>query len=169
MSIERATDRDLKQIHALIELCFRGEFAKKGWTYESDLIDGIRITEESLRNEMNAGNFLTHCDEEGRIVGCVYTRVLPEEKTLYVGLLSVHPLLQSQGLGKKLMAAAEAVAKEEGCSKLSVNVITTRKELIDWYERQGYMCSEEFTPYLKRDGEIPKLPIELGKWVKKVE
>lgn len=171
MVIERATTKDLKQIHALIEMCSRGEFAKKGWTCESDLLGGIRITEESLRNEMNAGNFLTHSDGEGKIIGCIYTRVIPQEKTLYVGMLSVHPLLQSQGLGTKLMAAAEALAREERCSKLFIYVITKRRELIDWYERHGYICSGEFTPYLSMKGVVgvPKLPIEFGKWVKNLE
>lgn len=168
MIIEKATERDLKQIHALIEMCFRGEFAKNGWTYESDLIDGIRITEETLRDEMNAGNFLKHYDEEGKIIGCVYTRMIPEEKTLYIGFLSVHPLLQSQGLGTKLMAAAEAVGKNEGCSKLRIRVITERKELIDWYERQGYRCSREFTPYFSVKGAtgVLKLPLEFAFWEK---
>lgn len=171
ITIERATEKDLQQIHSLIEMCYRGQFSKNGWTSESDFIDGARTTAESLRDLMGVGNFLIHSDEDKNIIGCIYTRAINLEKTLYVGMLSVHPLLQSRGLGTKLMASAEEVAREEGCTKLTIKVITSRTELIGWYERQGYKCSGEFTPFIPVVNGVgePKVPIEFGIWVKHLE
>ncbi len=170
MIFKRATDEDIPRIHSLIEMCYRGEFAKKGWTCETDLIDGVRITEEALVEQFKTTGsaFTYHTNEQDEIVGCVYTRAFPDEQKLYVGMLSVHPLFQAKGLGKNLMTATEDIAKEAGCTKLYITVITCRKELIEWYEKMGFTCTGEFFPFEPTDGSIgiPKVLIEFGVWEK---
>ncbi len=170
MIFDKATDQDIPQLLELIETCYRGDIAKKGWTYETDLVAGNRTTPEILREEINApgGNYLKHTDGNGKIVGCVYTKVIPEIRKVFVGCLCVHPTLQSQGLGRKLMAATENVAKDSHCSKLCMKVLTVRKELIVWYEKLGFKYNGEKSPFPEGCG-TPKVHLELGSWEKDLE
>ena len=46
--ITKATIEDVKALNNLVNSAYRGESSKKGWTYEADLLGGIRITEEEL-------------------------------------------------------------------------------------------------------------------------
>jgi len=62
---------------------------------------------------------------------------------MYLGMLSVSPLLQSQGIGKELMADAEVYARKCGCNAVFMKVISIRYELIAWYERKGYRKTGE--------------------------
>lgn len=164
---EKATADDIPQLFELIETCYRGDIAKTGWTYETDIVGGNRTTEEILKEEMSTpgGNYLKYTNEEGKIVGCVYTNVMPDQKKVFVGCLCVHPTLQSQGLGKKLMMATEDVAKEAECTKMCMKVLTVRKELITWYEKLGYRYADETIPFPVGCG-TPKIPLELGSWEK---
>lgn len=63
--------------------------------------------------------------EEGQLLGCIFCR--PElADCLYIGKLAVHPDAQGKGLGRRLLAKAEAAARERGCSRLRLE---TRIEL----------------------------------------
>lgn len=96
MSITEATEMDIPQLHSLVEMCYRGESSKKGWTSEADLLGGIRTNENMLTAEMNTpgAKFLKYTDEEGTISGCVYTLLVPAETKVYIGLLCVNPKIQ---------------------------------------------------------------------------
>lgn len=154
MSITEATEFDLPQLHVLIETCYRGESSKKGWTSEADILGGIRTNVDILKTEMSASGakFLKNIDDEGQITGCVYTRLFPEENKVYIGMLCVNPQIQAKGLGKQLMAAAENVGRENGCTKASIVVISRRAELIAWYERRGYEPTGELQPFATAGG-----------------
>ncbi|XP_037030219.1 uncharacterized N-acetyltransferase YjgM-like [Bradysia coprophila] len=152
-----------------METCYRGDTARAGWTHDSDLVDGNRTTEALLLEEITlpGGNYLTY-NEDGKIVGCVYTLVNAEDNTCFVGSLCVHPTIQSQGLGKKLMTAAEDLARQAGCTKLCMKVLTTRTELIAWYEKLGFKYVGQNFPFPEGCGR-PKIPLELGSWEKQLE
>lgn len=62
-------------------------------------------------------------------------------------MLTVSPELQAKGIGKQLLAAAESMAKSEGCKTIQMTVISVRKELIAWYERHGYAATGETAPF----------------------
>lgn len=167
MIFEKATEKDITQLLELVESSYRGDIARKGWTCESDIIGGNRTTNEFLKEEIIAtgGSYLKHTDDQGKIIGCVYLKVNIQKKIAFVGSLCVYPTLQSQGLGKKLLEAAENIAREAECSKLCVKVITVRKELISWYEKMDFKFVGELEPLPANTG-IPKIPLELGTWEK---
>ncbi len=48
MDIRLATAADLPQIHPVIERAYRGDAARAGWTFESDLLTGARTDLASL-------------------------------------------------------------------------------------------------------------------------
>lgn len=98
MTITQANEMDIPQLNALVEMCYRGESSKKGWTSEADILGGIRTNEKLLTTEMNApgAKFLKYTDEEGTISGCVYTLLVPAEKKVYIGMLCVNPKIQGR-------------------------------------------------------------------------
>jgi GNAT superfamily N-acetyltransferase len=54
-------------------------------------------------------------------------------------MFAVRPDLQNAGLGKRFMAEAEALARDEWqASSMLIDVITLRAPLIAFYERRGY-------------------------------
>ncbi|MBV6441404.1 MAG: GNAT family N-acetyltransferase [Haliscomenobacteraceae bacterium CHB4] len=164
MSILPATPHDIPQLLSLINGAFRGDTARQGWTHEADLLHGSRRTDEAtLRSLMQIANavVLKYCNDSGEIEGCVFLN--KKERGLYLGMLTVRPDLQGRGIGKKLLEAAEAHAREQGCQFIYMNVFSTRKELIAWYERLGYYRTGETRPYeVNPDFGIPTQSLEFA-------
>ncbi len=74
--------------------------------------------------------------EKGGIAACVYIEL--RGRRGYFGLLSVCPLRQRSGLGKRLIAAAEAFCREAGCECIDLSIVNLRSELPPYYARLGY-------------------------------
>jgi GNAT superfamily N-acetyltransferase len=51
----------------------------------------------------------------------------------------VEPTAQNSGVGRAVLAHAEGLARGWGCSRMRMTVISTRSELIAYYERRGYV------------------------------
>jgi GNAT superfamily N-acetyltransferase len=139
LSVRVARRDDLATLQPLIQRAYRGDDARAGWTHEADLLDGERIGVEELAAMIAdpAERLLVGFDDD-RLVGCV--RVANSGGGLaYLGLLCVDPLLQTGGYGKQLIAAAEAIARDEfGAERMEMTVIDRRAELIAFYQRRGY-------------------------------
>jgi ribosomal protein S18 acetylase RimI-like enzyme len=145
--ISGASISDIPQLLKLINSAYRGEDAKKGWTHEANLIDGdIRTDENSLKQVIKTpGAAILKYEEEGSLLGCVYLQKKGDR--IYLGMLSVSPDRQAQGIGKKLLDAANEHAKFNHCSVIEMTVISVRKELIQWYERNGYHPTFKREPF----------------------
>src|SRR5689334_23955853 len=136
--IEKATDADANRLSELVNSAYRGDYAKQGWTTEADILDGTRTDADALREVMGRpGTTVLKYVEGERLLGCVELAI--EEKNLYLGMLTVEPGLQGKGIGKLLLKASESIAAENHCRKIYITVITIRKELIEWYQRHGYV------------------------------
>lgn len=147
MRLEAATSADLPALHSLIERAYRGETARAGWSHEADLLTGPRTSVEELRSFLDAGDKLLVWRAEGVIRACVRLVQLGDGR-VYLGMLTVDPGLQGDGLGKKLLAAAEAFARDElGASRMEMQVFSRRRELLSFYERRGYQATGERRPF----------------------
>jgi len=68
--------------------------------------------------------------------------------TVHLGMLSVRPDLQARGMGRRLLAEAEAWARTRfGGRRVRMTVISRRSELLDWYARRGYLPTGEVLPF----------------------
>ena len=155
-----ATREDIPQLHQLVNSAYRGDSSRKGWTTEADFLDGIRVDEEGLLEMIeNKKAVILLAKLEEVLAGCVY--LLQQENKTYLGMLTVDPVLQAKGLGKKILAKAEEWARENRSEKIEMTVITLREELINWYERYGYNKTGEKKPFPDdlRFG-IPNQPLE---------
>ncbi len=160
--IVKATIADVAELNILINSAYRGESSKIGWTTEADLLDGIRIDEDRLKDFIQKKDsiFLKFIDAENKIIGCVHLE--KHGYKLFLGLLTVSPELQTRGIGKEMMKEAEVRAKAVNCSAVYMSVITDRKELLNWYIKQGYKNTGVKKPFPSHDKRlgIPKKPLE---------
>lgn len=159
-SIIKATDADIPQLVQLVNGAYRGESSRQGWTTEADLLDGIRINEETLQDSIRRENTtILKYMQDDKLIGCVLLE--KQQDKLYLGMLTVSPLVQNKGIGKQLIKASEDVARQSECTKIVMTVITTRHELIAWYERAGFKRTGEIKPF-PDDSKfgIPKQPLQ---------
>lgn len=151
---------DINELVFLVNNAYRGAEAKKGWTTEADLLDGLRTNKESLTELRNSpGTTILTYRNKNEILGCVYLQ--QQDQQLYIGMLTVAPQKQGSGIGKQLLFAAEQFALKNNCKEMVMTVISVRDELIAWYERKGYYKTGETKPFPTdiRFG-IPKQPLE---------
>ena len=80
---------------------------------------------------------------DGSVVGYVKTKFNKEENRFYVSSLYILPGRQGMGLGGKLMAAAEELAKTLGADTVWLGVMTQNTSALDWYKRHGFTFVEE--------------------------
>lgn len=147
MKVVQATEADIPALNVLVHKCYRGPESFQGWTSEANMLDGNRTTPERLAREMSNPSikFLKGLNEDGEMIACCLTQ--QQDDAVFTGMLCVQPHLQGSGLGKKMMAAVGAWAKENNCSKIKIEVISARKELVQWYERQGFVRTGKATPF----------------------
>lgn len=139
--------QDSEALVNLVNSAYRGSEAKKGWTTEAELLDGIRVNLDGIEKQLTHPEavILKYTDETGLIIGCVYLQ--KKDSKLYLGMLTVSPGLQAKGIGKQLLSAAEAYARQQHCRAITMTVISVRTELIAWYERHGYENTGKTEPF----------------------
>jgi ribosomal protein S18 acetylase RimI-like enzyme len=161
MQIAQAGIADIPALVKLLNGAYRGQGSKQGWTTEADMVSGdLRTEEDNMIELMHLPDaiFLKYTNEKDQIEGCVFLD--KRQDKLYLGMLSVLPALQSKGTGKKLMAASEDYARRLNCPAVFMRVISTRAELIAWYERQGYYKTGETQPFEDSKYGTATVPIE---------
>jgi ribosomal protein S18 acetylase RimI-like enzyme len=162
MHIE-CTQADESYVDALVKLvnsAYRGESSKSGWTTEAHLLDGQRVDAEGVRAliQKDDSMILVAEDEDSdKLVGCV--NLEKHDERCYLGMLTVDPSLQGKGVGRMILAEAEAFAQFWDCTKIYMTVIQSRTELIAWYERHGFRNTGETKPFPYGDERfgIPKV------------
>jgi ribosomal protein S18 acetylase RimI-like enzyme len=141
MLLEQARDPDYPAIIDLVNAAYRGHGAVESWNIESGIIEGTRLTDSLLREDLAAkphAHFLVHRDAESHaIIGTVWLEPVDTD-AWYLGLFTVDPALQKQHLGRALLSAAEDFAKAHGAHSMRMGVLNVREALIAWYERRGY-------------------------------
>lgn len=159
--ITKIEQADIPEVVTLVNSAYRGETSKQGWTSESHLLEGIRIDEAEMTGYFHRPEItlLKYINDEGQIIGFVYLEQV-KNKRLYLGMLTVKPTLQASGLGRQLLAAGDDLANKLDFEAVKISVITTRLELIAWYERRGYVATGETMPLLTATS-IAKEPVTL--------
>ena len=129
MNVRTATEADLDAVLALVNSAFQVERFFK---------NRDRLDAPDLAHHFKEGTFLL-AEEEGKLAGCVY--VTRHGDRAYFGLLSVDPSHQKNGIGRRLVSAAEEFARETGARFMDLKLINLRTELPGIYEKMGYHIS----------------------------
>jgi GNAT superfamily N-acetyltransferase len=138
---------DVPAIVALVESAYRGDSGRRGWTTESDLLDGRRTDVAGVAALLDQPHGMVLLAERGGVLlaSCHIER---QGDSGYFGMFAVDPLQQGDGLGKAVLAEAERIARETwGCRTMHMTVIVQRAELIAFYERRGYRRTGEYQPF----------------------
>ncbi len=110
-------------------------FINEAYQVEKFFKIGERTHAGELAELFRSGRFLL-LEEGSTLLGCVYVEVRGD--TGYFGLLSVAPARQKQGIGGRLIAAAEEFAREMRCRTMELTTVDLRKELPPLYAKFGY-------------------------------
>lgn len=124
--LRKASPADVAAIVALVN---------QAYSVEEFFVRGPRTDAGQVAHDLERGGFLLSEGPEG-IEGCVY--VEPRGSVGYFGLLAVAPSRQGQGLGRRLVAAAEAHLRDGRCSIVEILVVNWREDLFPFYARLGY-------------------------------
>ena len=152
---------DAPELGELVNSAYRGAYSKQGWTSEADLLDGTRIDAKAIEEIIQKPNtVILKYTENGKIIGCM--ELQSQQDNLYLGMLTVEPMLQGKGVGKELLVAAEDYARENDCRSIRMTVISVRTELVAWYVRHGYRDTGKRQPFHFSDPRfgIPKQDLE---------
>lgn len=141
MLLKQAVEADFEEIIELANVAYRGTGDGASWNAEEGILEGKRMDESLLRDELAAkpnGFLLTYRDAaEGPLLGTAWLN--PEKDGVwYLGLLTVRPDMQNRQLGRTLLTAAEEFAKARGGKRVRMTVLQVRDALISWYQRRGY-------------------------------
>jgi ribosomal protein S18 acetylase RimI-like enzyme len=152
----QAVDSELfDSVVALVNECYRGEGS---WTTEAGLVSGARTTREGLLGDMRGMTMLVALgpldkdDGQVQLLGCVKTGLVTSTvvgplkgggKAAYLGMLAVDRRVKSRGLASALVDAVEKRAVATNVDKVVMDVLDCRVELLDWYERMGYVRTGE--------------------------
>ena len=151
LTVRKAALDDAEAITELVESAYRGPVSRQGWTTEADLLDGQRTDLEAVRESIAREDvrlLIASSDAEpDDPLGCCQIERRSGGRA-YFGSFAVRPDLQNLGMGKVLLAAAEAAAGAAWqVSVMEMTVIAQRSELIAWYQRRGYALTGETRPF----------------------
>ena len=141
--IRFATEKDIPKLGDLLcQVCL---VHHKG---RPDIFNaGRKYTDEELHDLLTDPTrpILVAVDESDAVQGycfCIYQQVvgyssLTDIKTLYIDDLCVDETLRGQHVGTTLYEAALALARENGCYNVTLNVWSCNPSAMRFYERMG--------------------------------
>lgn len=143
-----ATVADAKVLVDLIRSAYRGETSQQGWASEADFVGGDRIDQSGVCNLIAAPNSMILILADGMsVVACCQL----EDRgggIVYFGTFAVDPGAQARGVGRRVLAEAERIAKTRyGATALEISVLAPQNQLISYYERQGFHRTGKTGPF----------------------
>ncbi|KAF9150935.1 hypothetical protein BG015_007239 [Linnemannia schmuckeri] len=165
VAVRLATADDIAHVEAIHKVVNRAYRSEGGWTTEAHLVKEERITVDELKEALvdKVNPILLAFDSEtneplGTIqlepaehypdfgeykkegYASTHTESVPKDQQVFLGLFSVDPAQQSRGIGRKLVEAALAHARENmKRTQCVVYVLYMRAELIKWYNKLGFI------------------------------
>ncbi len=156
---KKAVLTDVEAIVKLVNMAYRGETSRAGWTTEADILDGLRTSVNEVEHLIASEDIIVLlCLNDDELLGSIC--VEKESAIAHIGMFVVNPTIQANGIGKRLLTEAESLAQQTwGIEQFQMHVITIRHELIAFYERRGYM----------RTGILTEFPVNPEVWQPKLE
>jgi len=142
--IRRAEETDLPTLKEITDAC-AADMKKRGIFQWNETYPNIAVFKKDLEDET-----LYVYAFQNSVVGCImfseekevlYNQIqwlTPDEKNLYVHRLAVHPHYQKQGIGRKLMAFAEAYAEKNQYTSLRLDTFSKNQRNIRFYTARDY-------------------------------
>ena len=145
---------EVNDVDAIVRLVNRAFVA------ESPYIEGERINADGVRELWPKGTFLLG-EENAVLAACIF--VEPRGERAHLGLVSVDPVRQGNGLGSNLMAAAEAHCRANGFREMELRFINHRTELERFYTRMGFVATGVKEAAVNHRVKLPFLFVQMTK------
>jgi GNAT superfamily N-acetyltransferase len=145
---------EVNDVDAIVRLVNRAFVA------ESPYIEGERINADGVRELWPKGTFLLG-EENAVLAACIF--VEPRGERAHLGLVSVDPVRQGNGLGSNLMAAAEAHCRAHGFREMELRFINHRTELERFYTRMGFVATGVMEAAVAHRAKVPFLFVQMTK------
>lgn len=152
LAFRQASETDIPALIALVTSAYRGEASRQGWTTEADLLDGQRIDADMLQADLlqadpaQPDSMILIAENDTGLIACAHIAV--EDGAGYFGMFSVSPEAQRGGIGNRVLAEAERIARDTfGCTRMRMTVIDAREELIAYYLRRDYVRTGVKKPF----------------------
>lgn len=153
-ALRLANADDAPAIAALVNRAYRPAADQGGWTHESHLVSGARISATQVARLLQTGALLV-LSQQQEIVACVHVACVhvdcagtPESGIALISMLATEPQLQGQGSGKQMLQCAETYAANTlRASVFKLHILSARPELLAFYQRRGYQPDSETQPY----------------------
>ncbi|OUY06350.1 GNAT family N-acetyltransferase [Acinetobacter populi] len=153
-----AQTQHIESIVALVNQAYRPEDAALSWTNEANWVDGDRTSFQQVQSLFKVDSFILLMFDQKILIACVH--IEQHQDHAYIGMLSTHIDYQNQGVGKIMLAAAEQFIRENlSVQYIEMSVLSTRQELIAFYQRRGYQL----------DGQVQAYPTDAGVGIPRVD
>lgn len=142
-------EKDIKASVDIINKAYRQKAKGKAWTTEAHLLSGIRVNEEMLKASLKDENIRIYIAKlNNKLLAIIQAKL--EDEDIHLGLFAVDPEFQASGIGKQLLNFAENSAKKLwNKNSFIMEVISSRKELKEYYLRRGYTDTNTFIDFPK--------------------
>jgi len=159
-SFRTANLNDVTALVQLVNTAYNPEPGLGSWTDESGFFLGTRTSEQALKKLLVENDSVVLLGlHEDVIVACVHLEKSKNQG--HIGMLAVNPAFQCAGIGKQMLAQAEAYASSRfNVEKFVLIVISLREELIAFYLRRGYHKTNRTIDYAQLYGETSDAKID---------
>jgi ribosomal protein S18 acetylase RimI-like enzyme len=159
MLLQGAEEADYPAIVELANASYRGSGPGASWNMEKGILDGQRMDDALLREELAErpdGFLMTYREQPGGPLLGTFWLDPKRDGVWYLSLFMVRPDRQNQRLGRALLETAEEFARKRGGTRMRMSVLQVRTTLIAWYERRGYRATGETQPFPYGDTRLGK-------------
>lgn len=164
LQFRAATPDDAEQIRHLVESAFRAIDSRQDWTGIAELASHFRLTKDEVLANIENPAIITlvavDTNNTNALVASIEASKLDDAGRL--SMIAVDERYQQGGLGRRVLAYAEDYCRRTwSVKKTSLNALSTRKALLEWYIRRGYRKTGDTSPFPVDKFEGLALPDDL--------
>lgn len=158
-----ATPDDAERIQQLVQSAFRTEDSRPDWTGHIELASNFRIdVQEVMDKIVNPENVvMIGLDNSNALAASIEVAKRGSDYGR-LSMIAVDDRYQRAGVGRQVLAYAEDYCRHTwAVEKFSLNALSTRKALIEWYMRRGYHKTGETSPFPREKFSNVSLPDDM--------
>jgi ribosomal protein S18 acetylase RimI-like enzyme len=162
-----ATAEDASFLQEMVQAGFRASDSRAGWTGDlPQLNENFTMNINSITTEINNPDgviiIATDSSNNGVVAAC-FDIVKKGDDLARFAWFVVAQKYQQRGLGRQVLAYAEEHAQRTwSVSRMELNALSNRQELIAWYMRNGYQKTGVTVPFPTEAHPVKGLPEDLG-------
>lgn len=149
LNFRTASADDASALQQLIQAAFRAEDSRQGWVADMAINSRFTVDIAHIAKTVTEpdSDFLIASNKAGDTVATIaVSRRDPDLARIF--MLAVDQRWQQAGLGRQVLAYAEEYCQRTwGVTRLGLDALSTRQELISWYLRRGYLKTGETKPF----------------------